>query len=65
MNCWDCINYKVYRGSRDRYGVPQEPDEYECTGEPREEDIDKYFCNAEDGAEECAAFEYRRREEWD
>lgn len=58
-SCFDCENFICYRGSHDRYGVPQEPDDYECLGEPTEEEIEDYFCNGmewdeyEDG---CSAF---------
>ena len=57
--CYECANLRCYRGSHDRYGVPQEPDDYECAGEPTEEEIDRYFCEGkewrfdEDG---CSAF---------
>ena len=55
-NCIDCLYYKIYRGSKDRYGVPQEPDDCECLkmDEMTEEEIDKYFCDGEDG---CPCFE--------
>ena len=52
MNCFDCKHLIVWEGSHDMYGCPLEPDEYECTGEPTEEEIDKYFSNNEDFDEE-------------
>jgi hypothetical protein len=58
MNCHDCRFLKVYRGSRDRYGLQMEPDDYECTSSRATEDnLDRYFCDAEDGAEKCMGFE--------
>ena len=50
-NCNDCLYLKIYRGSKDRYGVPQEPDECECLkmDDMSEEEFDKYFCDGEDG----------------
>lgn len=61
-NCYDCKNLVCYRGSKDRYGVPQEPDDYECVGEPTEEEMEDYFYNGiswdeyEDG---CSSYERR------
>lgn len=48
-NCHECKNLRCYRGGRDRYGVPQEPDEYECKviEELTEEEADRFFSNAE------------------
>ena len=55
-DCSDCLYFKIYKGSRDRYGVPQEPDECECLkmDDMTEEEIDKYFCDGEDG---CPCYE--------
>ena len=30
-----------------------------------EEEIDKYFCDAEDGAEHCTGFRTKHKEEWE
>ena len=50
-NCSDCLYLKTYRGSKDRYGVPQEPDDFECLKmeEMTEKEIDKYYCDGESG----------------
>ena len=55
-DCNDCMYLKIYRGSKDRYGVPQEPDDYECLkmDEMTEEEFDKYYCDGEDG---CPCYE--------
>jgi len=63
-SCFDCKNLICYRGSCDRYGVPQEPDDYECKvcEELTEEEIDTFFCDGkkwngdEDG---CSGYEMR------
>ena len=67
MNCFDCKHLIVWEGSHDMYGCPLEPDEYECTGEPTEEEIDKYFSNNEDFDEEfpCSAFEKREDDDYE
>ena len=65
MTCEDCIYFKLTRGSRDRYGFQQEPDDAECVGNASEEEIDKYFCDAEDGAEHCTGFRTKHKEEWE
>ena len=60
--CYDCKFFRCYSGSHDRFGVPQEPDDYECEGEPTEEDIDKYFCDGEewrDNETGCSGFVMR------
>lgn len=60
--CYDCKNFRVYSGSHDRFGVPQEPDDYECIGLPTEEEIDKYFCDGvewRDSDDGCSGFELR------
>lgn len=62
MRCQDCCHLKCYKGSTDWYGVPQEPDDYECTGNPSEEDLERYFCNDEewhDDEDECSGFEWK------
>ena len=55
-NCNDCLYLKTYKGSKDRYGVPQEPDDYECLRmeDMSEEEFDKYYC---DGESECPYYE--------
>lgn len=42
-SCFNCEYLRLYRGTCDSLGVPQEPDEYECDGEPTEEELDTYF----------------------
>lgn len=62
LSCEDCKYFRVYYGSKDKYGVPQEPDDYECVGEPSDEDIDKYFTDSEewDSSEDgCSGFAMR------
>ena len=56
MTCMDCINFKVWKGSRDRWGLQLEPDDCECKAEPTEDEIERYFCNCEDSAENCGGF---------
>ena len=63
MTCEDCIYFKKTRGSRNWHGVQLEPDDYECVGNASEEEIDKYFCDAEDGAENCKGFRSRYKED--
>ena len=67
MNCSDCKFFKKYRGTRDRYGLQQEPDDYDCTSSrATEEDLDKYFCDAEEwneGQEGCRGFERKYTKE--
>ena len=47
-DCTSCGNLRVYRGTCDRYGVPLEPDDYECACEDvTEDEIDKYFSNGD------------------
>lgn len=64
-NCTECKYYRVYRGTRDRYGVPQEPDDAECVCENvTDHDIETYFCNGKswDNTEEgagCTGYESR------
>ena len=55
-DCTECRHLKVYTGSRDRYGVPQEPDDYECDmlEELTEDELERHFCNGESG---CRCFE--------
>ena len=68
MTCEDCKFFKRYTGTRDRYGVPQEPDDYECVGNVTENDMERFFCNAEswDNKEDaCGGFEQRYKEEWE
>lgn len=65
MTCGDCIKYKIYRGSRDRYGLQLEPDDADCTGNPTKEDYNRYFSEAEDGAEHCSCFRSRFKEDWE
>lgn len=63
MTCEDCVYLKFYRGHRDRYGIQTDPDDYECTGNATEADLDKYFADAEDGAEHCCGFSKRMTKE--
>jgi len=61
-NCSECKFLVCYSGSKDRYGIPQEPDDYECVAEPTEEEIDRFFCNGEswnDNEKGCSWFEQR------
>lgn len=55
-DCFECEHLIKYSGSRDRYGVPQEPDDYECARaeDLTEDEIEKHFCNGESG---CRCFE--------
>jgi len=48
--CQDCENLICYHGSRDRFGVPQEPDDYECKAceDITVEEFDKYFCDGKE-----------------
>ena len=64
MTCEDCRFFMKYRGSRDRYGLQLEPDDYDCaSSRASEKDLDKYFADAEDGAENCCGFERRLTKE--
>jgi len=68
MTCSDCIHFKLYTGTRDRYGIQQEPDDAECTGNVTENDLERYFCNAEsweNKEDACGDFSPREREEWE
>ena len=68
MTCEDCKFFRIYRGSRDRYGVPQEPDDAECVGNVTENDLEKFLCNAESWDKEedgCSCFSARYKEEWE
>ena len=65
MTCEDCLFFKLTRGSRDWYGLQLEPDDAECVGNASEKDLDKYFCDAEDGAENCNGFRSKHKEEWE
>lgn len=65
MTCCNCIYFKLTRGSHDIHGLQLEPDDAECVGNASEEDIDKYFCDAEDGAEHCSGFKSRNKEDWE
>lgn len=60
--CEDCACFKVYRGTTDRYGVPQEPDECECTSERvTEEELDRFFSDGQkwqDEEDACSGFIY-------
>ena len=55
-DCSDCLYFKIYKGSKDRYGVPQEPDECEYLkmDDMSEEEFDKYYCDGESG---CPCYE--------
>lgn len=60
MTCEDCKHFIEHKGSRDRYGLQQEPDDYDCrSSRATENDLDKYLCDGEDGAENCMGFEKR------
>lgn len=66
MRCEECINFKLYRGSHDRYGLQLEPDDAECVGNVTENDLEKFFCNAETWDKEedgCSCFSPRDKEE--
>lgn len=63
MTCEDCIYFKEYRGTRDGYGLQLEPDDYECVGNVTDRDLDRYFTNAEDNAENCTGFRSRYKED--
>ena len=68
MRCEDCKYFKVYTGTRDRYGLQQEPDDYECVGRATEEDLDRFFSNSEswnNSADGCSGFESRHKEDWE
>ena len=65
MTCEDCIYFKTHRGHRDRYGFQTDPDDYDCVGNANERELDKYFCDFEDGAENCGGFSPRHRDEWE
>lgn len=61
-SCNDCKFFKVYRGSRDRWGIQQEPDDYECTGNPTEAELDKYFCDGHEWSiDGCSSYEPNER----
>lgn len=63
-SCDDCVHFKCYRGSRDRYGIQQEPDVYDCTGNATEDELDRFFTNCEEWEEDsegCQAFELSAR----
>ena len=48
VDCLTCANLKCYRGTCDRYGVPQEPDDYECGYDDiTEDEIERFFSNGE------------------
>ena len=64
MTCCDCMCFKLTRGSRDWYGLQLEPDDAECVGNASEEELDRYFCDAEDGAEHCSGFKSRYKEDY-
>ena len=60
--CEQCKHFRCYTGSRDKYGVPQEPDDYECVGDPDEKDLEKYFSDGvewKDNEDGCSGFELR------
>lgn len=61
-NCYDCKYFKLYTGSKDRYGVPQEPDDAECISErATESDLDTYFTDGvswDDDESGCAGYEF-------
>ena len=63
MTCEDCLFFKLTRGSRDWYGLQLEPDDAECVGNASESDLDKYFADAQDGAENCTGFRSRYKED--
>lgn len=63
MTCEDCLYFKLTRGSHDRYGLQLEPDDAECVGNVSEKDLDTYFTDAQDGAEECSGFRSRYKED--
>ena len=63
MSCGDCKYFKEYKGARDRYGLQLDLDDYECVGRASERDMEKYFVEAEDGAENCSGFECKYKEE--
>ena len=63
MTCEECRHFVHHRGHRDRYGLQTEPDDYDCTGNATEDDLDKYFCDGEDGAENCMGFKRRMTKE--
>ena len=63
MTCEDCLYYKLTRGSRNWYGQQLEPDDAECVGNASETEIDRYFVEAEDNAENCSGFRSRYKED--
>lgn len=63
-SCKDCIYFKFYRGTRDRWGIQQEPDDYECAGQSTEEELDRFFSDGEEWSEDaegCQAFKLNER----
>lgn len=61
-SCFGCKNLICYSGSKDRYGVPQEPDDYECKKceSLTEEEFDRYFCDGVEWSsdeEGCSGYE--------
>ena len=63
MTCEDCLYFRQIRGSRNWYGQQMEPDDCECVGSASEREMDKYFINAEDNAENCTGFRSRYKED--
>lgn len=63
MTCEDCLYFKLTRGSRNWHGLQLEPDDAECVGNASERELDKYFTDAEDGAENCTGFRSRYKED--
>ena len=63
MTCEDCLYFRLTRGSRDWHGLQLEPDDAECVGNASEKDLDKYFADAEDNAENCSGFRSRYKED--
>ena len=65
-SCFNCEYFRLYRGTCDSLGVPQEPDDYECGGEPTEEDYDTYFTDGKEWSDTengCSAFVMREFED--
>ena len=58
-SCFTCAYLIRHAGSKDKYGVAQEPDDYDCEGTPTEADLDVFFSDGiewDENDEGCSSY---------
>ena len=61
-SCFTCAYLIRHAGSKDSFGVPQEPDDFDCEGTPTESDMDIFFSEGvewDENDEGCSSYKER------